>query len=246
MSTTHFFSQGRRSKKLSEEIKKVLPKTNNIKIISGFLTREGFEKVFGQDEKNIRENGRKIEYIVAGRLTVECAEIFDELYLMPKYKNKLFINIGLGRLNISQTAINRFLPMIHSKIIALNSSSDDNLFYIGSANITHFAIEDFNAEAGVILKNIDSSERTSITRYMDNLKNLKSTVPYDPSLKDSLNFLSNLSADPLEKEFENIDACLLVLCLSPTDYKPKKGDVLFADLPKHLPEEVIKFHQKTK
>ncbi len=246
MTITHFLSQGRRSKKLSDEIKTVLPSINNIKIISGFLTREGFEKIFGPDEKNIKDNGKKIEYIVVGRLTVECAEIFDELYLMPEYKNKLFINLGLGRLNKSHTAINRFLPMIHSKIIALNPSLDDNLFYIGSANITHFAIEDFNAEAGIILKNIDSSERTGITRYMDNLKNLKSTVPYDPSLKDSLNFLSNLSADPLEKDVENIDSCLLVLCLSPTDYKPKKGDVLFADLPKHLPEEVIKFHQKTK
>lgn len=246
MTITHFLSQGRRSKKLSDEIKTVLPSINNIKIISGFLTREGFEKIFGPDEKNIKDNGKKIEYIVVGRLTVECAEILDELYLTPEFKDKLFINLGLGRLNKSGTAINRFLPMIHSKIIALNSSSDDNLFYIGSANITHFAIEDFNAEAGIILKNLNSLERIEITRYMDNLKNFKSTVPYDPSLKDSLNFLSNLSKDSLDKEFENLETCLLVLALNPTGFKPKKGDVLFADLPKHLPEEVIKFHQKTK
>ena len=246
MTITHFFSQGRRSKKLSDEIRKVLPTTNDVKIISGFLSRDGFYNVFGPTDREIRDNGKKIEYIVVGRLTVECAKIFDELYSLPEYKDKLFVNLGLGRLNKKGTAINRFLPMIHSKIIALNPTSDTNTFYIGSANLTHFAIDDFNAEAGIILNDLAESERNEIARYMDNLKNLGSTVPYDPSLKESLNFLSNLSRDSLEKDFENLDPCLLVLSLNPTGYKPKKGDVLFADLPKHLPEEVIKFHQKTK
>jgi len=246
MTITHFLSQGRRSKKLSDEIRKVLPTTDKIKIVSGFMSREGFFNVFGQTDSEIKDNGSKIEYVVVGRLTVECAEIFDELYSMPEYKEKLFVNLGLGRLNKKRTAINRFLPMIHSKIIALNPTSESNTFYIGSANLTHFAIDDFNAEAGIIFNDMAESERNEITKYMDNLKNLPSTVPYDPSLKDSLNFLSNLSKDFLDKDFENVDPCLLVLSLNPTGYKPKKGDILFADLPKHLPEEVIKFHQKTK
>jgi hypothetical protein len=246
MDISTFLTQGRQTKKLSETIRELLPSTNRIKIISGYLSKRGFTQTFGPDQESIKENGKKIEYIVVGRLTLECAEIFDELYCLPEYKDKLFVNLGIGRLNKSKTAITRFIPMVHSKIIALNPTEDGNLFYIGSANITHFALEDLNAEAGIILENLDESQRNEISKYMDNLKTMKSTILYNPSLKDSLIDLSNLSADPTEKDLESIDTSLLVLCLNPTQFIPKPKDVLFADLPRHLPEEIIKFHQKTK
>lgn len=246
MDISTFLTQGRRAKKLSETIKKALPSTSRIKIVSGYLSKRGFTQVFGSDQEFIKENSKKMEYIIVGRLTLECAEIFDELYYLPEYKDKLFVNLGIGRLNKSRTAITRFIPMVHSKIIALNPTEDDNLFYIGSANITHFALEDLNAEAGIILENLDESQRNEISKYMDNLKTMKSTIPYNPSLKDSLIDLSNLSADPTEKDLESIETSLLVLCLNPMQFIPKPKDVLFADLPRHLPEEIMRFHQKTK
>lgn len=242
-------SSGDNKDKLSTEIKKTLSTAKKIKIISGFLTKSGFEGIFGRDGLDKRNYGKIIDYIIVGKLTVKCAELFDELIEYPEYTKKIFVNLGIGRQSkANSNKINKFLPMIHSKIIAINPDGDNNYFYIGSANITEFGLEDRNAEAGVILKDLSQNQRDRISEYMDKIKNYQSTVKYNPKLKNDLLFLTSLSTSDedvyFKTQFEKIDKFLLVLCLNKNDYIPNVGDVIYGDLLRNLPKEIIKFHEK--
>lgn len=242
-----FLSRGNRTLKLSGVIRDKLPTTSAVKIISGFLSPKGFKQLVGVSSNEIGRNASKIEYIVVGRLTLPCAEIFDKLHGMPEYSGKLFVNLGLGVSTRNNKRIRWQTPLIHSKIIALDPASDNNLFYIGSANITHFALDDKNAEAGVVLEGLNESDRSKIESYMDNLQNstkTPSTVPYDPSMRKSWIYLSNIGRGYQIEQSGRIGMPILVIaCINNRpNIQPEIDDVLYADLPSSLPSRIIDIH----
>lgn len=250
MNLEYFFNLGKRSNKLSEKIRDSLKNAKKIKIVSGFLSKSGFESILGRNSKEKQEFGEKIEYIIVGCLTVQCAELFDDLIKYPNYQKKIFVNLGIGRASLTyKKTLTRYLPMVHTKIIGIDYDSNQNTFYIGSSNITKFALEDFNAEAGVIIENLTEAESGEISNYMDSIKSLPSTKLYDVKQKEDLIYLTQLfttdESDYLNNLYENIRTFLLVLCVSPTVDRNIfiPDNIIYSDITDNIKPEIRKFHE---
>ena len=161
----------------------------SITIVCGFMTIAGFETLFGSlnNRTQITKIAKKTEFFLVGKLTEECAALFDRLLdENPDFKGKLLFNSGIGSFFIPHSkyesvdkgyvsVIGRNIkripePMIHSKIYAINSESDENLFYVGSANLTRFALNNQNAEAGVLYENLSKTRKAPILQYLRQLK----------------------------------------------------------------------------
>lgn len=244
MNTKFFFSEGDKRNKLSDLIKNQLDLIKNIKIITGFLTKAGFFSVVGKHKGEINNFLKKLDYLLVGKLTKETNDLFKYLYEnFPKHKHKLYINLGIGRKKGNK--INKFLPMVHSKIIAINYNTSSSLFYIGSANFTHFALNDLNAEAGIILSNLSSNERDDLSKYMDGLKDKKSTKLYDPEDAYDLMYLYSLSVKDEQnylKEFVPIDKFSIVLCYNPYGTDFSIGDTFYTEITKETNKLANRIH----
>lgn len=277
-----FFSDGEEhnSYLLGQRINKEINPQTKIKIISGFLTVKGFYSLMGKkkdqkikafekkEEDKIEDFGRKLEYLLVGRLTKQSADFFDKYYQYNGFKGKLFINYGLGKENTKERReifekgeflylgyIQKFSPLIHCKIIALDHGNDkENLFYIGSANMTSFALENNNAEAGIIIKGLDNNERDIIYDYMKKLRFAHSTISYDPKYRNDLIKLHTLSVMDDLKSISGVFPSppsityniLLILCYNPLRYKVGKNDNLFTDILTTLPELMINYNRALK
>lgn len=232
MNYKFIITEGKKSQKLSQIIKKKIKYCTKIRIISGFLSEAGFRSIFGQNDKENRIFLSKLDYILVGRLNTSTYNTFSWIYTrFPESRNKLYVNYGLGRLEFGR--ITKFIPMIHSKIIALDFNESSSLIYIGSANITDYALNDLNAEAGLLIYELDKTERSCISNYMEALRKKKSTKLYDPENAYNLISLNRLSIRDEERyleEFIRIDKISIVFCYNPSSIGFSKGDIFYTEL----------------
>ena len=117
--------------------------TNQIIIISGYITLAGFKSI----ESEI--NPLKIKRIIVGVFTEKANEDFK--YIDEKYPEiELYIYKFLS--HEDHQAKSYFTPILHAKIIAGYKSKKLRWAYTGSANITDFALNDENIESGIFIK----------------------------------------------------------------------------------------------
>lgn len=246
MNLEYVLSKGKNQIKLNQSIKEYLKPNSKIKIVSGFLTKSGLKSIAGSRKEEIECFLQKLEYIVVGRLTKSTNDVFENLFEnFPQHRNKLHINLGLGKKDEKRKIITHFIPMIHSKIIAIDYDKPDNLFYIGSANVTKFALEDHNAESGILLSGLNDKERKHISAYMDFLKNRKSTKLYDPEKAYdwmSLYRLMLKEEDKFLNQFIRIDRISIVLCYNPSAVRFFKNDIFYTEITDNSNELVKDIH----
>jgi hypothetical protein len=126
-------------------------KCKSIVIITGFLTKKGFEELTSCIDQ------QKIKKIVVGVYTSSAQKAFEFISKNPKYSHiKLYIfnNRILDPKNSYSEDENsiKFSPILHAKIIA-GYDKEIVWAYTGSANLTDFAFNDKNIESGVFLDN---------------------------------------------------------------------------------------------
>ncbi len=209
------FYRSRRNPTLADLIKKKIRNADSIRIISGFITKKGCEKI-GCCESDFKNN---LDYMIVGKLNNECNKILSELYKEQSVRGKLYVNLGLGSTPrpvkpADFNKIKKWAPMIHSKIYYITSPDNRRWCYVGSANITGDAMSSNNQEAGIILTGGNNDTLlVEIREYMDWLKGLKSTVTYDPSQATELLALNRINDHTIEIDFGfgEIEEKLLVL-----------------------------------
>lgn len=246
MNLEYFLSKGENQIKLNQTLKENLKSKSKIKIVSGFLTKSGLKSISGFRKEEIEGFLQKLEYIVVGRLTKKTNDVFENLFEnFPQHKNKFYVNLGLGKKEQKRNIITHFLPMIHSKIIAIDYDKADNMFYIGSANVTKFALEDNNAESGILLSGLNDKERKHISAYMDFLKNKKSTKLYDPEKAYdwmSLYRLMLKEEDKFLNQFIRIDRFSIVLCYNPLAVRFFTNNIFYTEITDNSNELVKDIH----
>ena len=124
-------------------IKKYSEETNQVIIISGYITPGGFDIIKNEIKT---EN---IKRIIVGAFTEKAKIIFDEIE--EQYPHiELFVYTFVQK--ESKISNYYFSPILHAKIIAGYKSRKIRWAYTGSANITSFALNDKNIESGVFIK----------------------------------------------------------------------------------------------
>jgi len=149
-------------------IKKYSEETNQVIIISGYITPDGFDIIKNEIKT---EN---IKRIIVGAFTEKAKIIFDEIE--EQYPHiELFVYTFVQK--ESKISNYYFSPILHAKIIAGYKSRKIRWAYTGSANITSFALNDKNIESGVFIKE-KNKELDFINETIKKISNKKNLINY--------------------------------------------------------------------
>jgi phosphatidylserine/phosphatidylglycerophosphate/cardiolipin synthase-like enzyme len=105
-----------------------------------------------------------------GAGTYRAYEAFDGLIASGVPLDRFFVHLGHSR-PTGASAKHRFYryhPMLHSKVCLLDMGDDSACAFVGSHNLTGFALLGLNGEAGILIEGPSSSpEITAIRKHID-------------------------------------------------------------------------------
>jgi hypothetical protein len=186
--------------KLRNLISKAGDECKSIVIVTGFITRKGFQELEG----TLQDNIKKVKKIVVGVYTESAKQAYDYISLKhPKIKIFVFKNNALS--NDNQIKI-KFRPILHAKIIAGYGGGNIVWAYTGSANLTDFALNDKNIESGMWLNK--NKLLASIDYRINKIMTKKNIIEYK-DYKTQITFQPTIDPDiyeiPNEKEKDYYD-----------------------------------------
>jgi hypothetical protein len=154
--------------KILETIEVYSKDSNQIIIISGYITLSGFNSIVaGIDHK-------KIKRIIIGVFTVKAKETFE--YIEKKFPQiELYIYRFISHEDYQSKSF--FTPILHAKIIAGYKSQKIRWAYTGSANITDFALNDENIESGIFIKE-KNNELEKLNDTIKKINNKNSLIDF--------------------------------------------------------------------
>ena len=215
-----------------------LARCTSVSLVAGFMTVEGISAIANP----LRANPKKLNHLVVGAGTYKAFEACDRLIDAGVSPGNLHVHFGFTRETTSARAKYPFLryhPMLHSKVYLMDMESGVSSAFIGSHNLTGFALMGLNGEAGVLLEGPSSSAE------FDDIRNhiaeaVRQAVVYDPEMKDAytwwaLQFIDGLKAkvDDRPRDAETKRTIVLVAeCAGPN--VPDKGNVIYFEIPEAL------------
>ena len=207
-------------------------------LVAGFMTVEGIEVI----ARPLREHPAKLNHLVVGAGTYKAFEACDRLIDAGVRPSRLHVHFGFTRRTASANARHPFLryhPMLHSKVYLMEMENGMSSAFIGSHNLTGFALMGLNGEAGVLLEGPSSSTE------FDDIRNhiaeaVRQAVVYDPSMKEAYTWWAVQFIEGLRTKFNdqprdaarNRTIVLMAECSS-ADF-PSKDDVIYFEIPEAI------------
>ncbi len=116
-----------------------------VRIAVGFLSRKGVRDLASTFDV------RRLEWLVFGHPGPEDLAAASELEIVLG-KGRVFLHPGYGTPREAMFGVHAYRrPMLHSKIYLNDGDDREYSAFIGSVNVTGYAIEGRNAEAGVLM-----------------------------------------------------------------------------------------------
>lgn len=231
--------------KIASLIKDKIDKCETFNIVSGFITIEGIKSI----SEPIIHKPSKLKSLVIGAGTYRAFEAIDELIGFGVGEKNIFIHLGHTIKTTSSKAKHsfyRYHPMLHSKIILLHMPENQSCAFIGSHNITGFALLGLNGEAGVMVEGpSDASEFISISKHIEESKN--QATQYTPSLKEAYSWWTNQYIDGLKaksndtpRDGENKKTVIIIATIQ-NNLLPKAGEDIYFEMPIEI-QEISSMH----
>jgi hypothetical protein len=201
-------------------------------IVTGFATPGGFKVLASA----IKTRPSSIAAIVVGAATYPAFEVLDDLHAAGTPLNRLHIHLGHTRPSgTHKNPTVRFHPMLHSKIYYMEFPDGDACAFIGSHNMTSFALNGLNGEAAVLLEGpVDSIEFEHVRNHIEETR--RQSVQYSPGMKESLAWWTREFIDGMKAEVRlPIDwivvRTILIFAQAGKHDLPVSGDILYFEIP---------------
>lgn len=118
-------------------------------LVAGFMTVDGIEAIGAP----IRAIPGKLTRLVVGAGTWRAFDALDGLITAGVSRSALHVHLGHTRPSgTNKNPFHRYHPMLHSKIYLLDMGNGNAAAFVGSHNLTGFALRGLNGEAGVLLE----------------------------------------------------------------------------------------------
>jgi len=206
-------------------------------LVVGFMTVEGIEAIAAP----LRAHPSKLVHLVVGAGTWRAFDALDRLLAAGIAQAALHVHLGHTRPNAGiKNPFARYHPMMHSKVYLLDMGEGQAAAFVGSHNLTGFALHGKNGEAGVLLEGpADAPQFVALRRHVDEA--VRQAVPYDPGMKEAyawwtMQFIDGLYAEAngdLPKDAENIRT-IVVLAAYTSGRLPRPGQVIYFEIPEAL------------
>ncbi|MFN0020329.1 MAG: hypothetical protein ACKVP0_18885 [Pirellulaceae bacterium] len=223
---------GRPQSEVATLISSKLAQSVATSIVTGFATPGGISAIGGP----IKARPQSVDAIVVGASTYPGFQALDELIAAGIPMNRLFVHLGHTRLSGGQkNPVVRYHPMLHSKIYYMEFTNGDACAFIGSHNVTSFALTGLNGEAAVLLEGPKGSSEFVKVREHIKTSQLQAT-PYSQDMKEAFawwtrEFIEGMKAEiKIPPDWITIRTILIFATHDPGKV-PSIGDDIYFELP---------------
>ena len=236
MSTTATFLHAYPQTKIATTIRDRLTSCREAQIVSGFATPDGIAAL------RATAAAAKITRLVLGAATFKAFEALDGLIVAGLLTNAARVHLGHTRKTKSKkNPFERLRPMLHSKIYLFEMPDGTTAAFVGSHNLTGFALRGTNGEAGVLLEGPSSDPVFGeIRAHID--ESYRQAVAYDTTLKEAYarwyaEYLDRLRIETgnMPRDTESRRTIVLFAQLAPGAL-PTSGHRIYFDLDKRIEE----------
>ncbi|PWT83146.1 MAG: hypothetical protein C5B58_07005 [Acidobacteria bacterium] len=230
MTTSVLFDTPQRE--ISSRINAKLSECVSANIITGFLTPSGIKSIVGP----IRTRPNLLAGFVVGAATYPGFQALDELVALGIPLDRIRVHLGHTRESGTRKhPIVRHHPMLHSKVYYMELPDSQACAFIGSHNVTSFALTGLNGEAGVVLEGArDNDEFERIRQHVTIATN--QAVPYSPEMKEAFawwtqEFLEGLTTEiAIPRDWATVRT-ILIFAAATNEDRPKTGEHLYFEIP---------------
>ena len=201
-------------------------------IVTGFVTPSGVEAI----SKPIFARPSSVANFIVGSATFPGFEALDDLIAAGVPSSRLHVHLGHTQLSGGRkNPFKRYHPMLHSKIYYMEYGNGDACAFIGSHNVTGFALQGLNGEAAVLLEGEGSSAEFQSVR--DHITNARTqSVVYRSDMKEALAWWTGEFIDGMKAEMEiprdsTIVRTIIIFATSRDGRLPKIGDHIYFEIP---------------
>jgi len=236
MSVTATFLHSRPQHEIASTIRNSLTGCRTAEIVSGFATPDGV------DALRAKSVSSKIKRFVLGAGTFKAFEALDGLINSGLPAGAARVHLGHTRATRGyKHPFARYRPMLHSKIYFFEMPDGTARAFVGSHNLTGFALRGLNGEAGVFLEGASSDPVFDEVRGHI-AESFRQAVPYDPSLKAAYaqwlrDYLDQLGTDATDMPRDDESQRTVILFAeAPKGRKPSPGDRIYFELDMRITE----------
>lgn len=205
-------------------------------IVAGFVTVEGIKAIAAP----IRAHPSKLQALVVGSGTYRAFEALDGLIADGVPVDRLFVHLGhTAPSSGKKHPFHRYHPMLHSKIYLMEMGDGTACAFVGSHNITGFALLGLNGEAAVLLEGpADAPEFRTIRQHIQASRS--QAAVYSPAMKAALSWWTLQSLDGLYAEVNDAPddgdprKTIVVLAAKADDPLPRTGEIIYFEIPADL------------
>ena len=204
-------------------------------IASGFVTVDGIESILSP----LRSSPNKLHSLVVGAATYRAFQAIDILIAAGISENRISVHLGHTRETKTKGAASKFYkyhPMLHSKIYLMDLPGNRSAVFVGSHNLTSFAMMGLNSEASMLLEDFsDAKEISDVRAHLDKCR--AQALQYSPGMKESLSWWTNqfftglrdrANDQPREGEARTT---IVILAVQGGSDIPKEGEIIYFELP---------------
>lgn len=208
----------------------------NIKIVTGFATVEGIKAL----ESSLQNNTKALEALIIGAGTFKAYEAFDRLIELGISNDNLYVHLGHTRFTKAGAAhpFYRYHPMLHSKIYYFENMDGTACAFVGSHNMTGFALKGLNGEASVMLEGLTTDpEFAKIRKHIELAQ--REALKYSADMKQAYSwwtheFMEGLAQKVNDSPREMEKKKTILIFTESQKHYPKKNDIVYFELPEAL------------
>jgi hypothetical protein len=201
-------------------------------IVTGFATPGGLAAIAGP----IMERPEILQSLIVGAATYPGFEALDDLIAAGVSADRLYVHLGhTSGTGGKKNPFARYHPMLHSKVYYMELPGSRACAFIGSHNVTSFALMGLNGEAAVMIEGpLDSVEFDKIRAHINTART--QAVPYTPGMKEAYAWWMREFVEGLKVEFgipqdwTTVRTILLFAHAAESD-RPRTGDQLYFEIP---------------
>jgi hypothetical protein len=209
-----------------------IARSSSTSIVTGFATAGGLAAIGRQ----LKARPQRLNTLVVGAATYPAFEALDELISAGVSADRLHVHLGQTReTGGRKNPFARYHPMLHSKVYFMELPDGKASAFIGSHNVTSFALRGLNGEAAVLLEGLSGAPEFDQVREHINAAQSQA-VAYSPALKEAYawwwrEFIDGLGAEVgLPEDWTTIRTILIFASAASGD-RPKAGDQLYFEIP---------------
>jgi hypothetical protein len=210
---------------------------NSASFVVGFMTVEGIDALL----QPIQNDVSKITSIVIGAGTYRAFDAFDRLRALGVVPERLRVHLGHSRPTTTgaRYSFYRYHPMLHSKVYLFERSNGTTAAFVGSHNVTGFALCGLNGEAGVLLEGA-STEAVFADMHAHVSAASNGSVVYDPAQRDAYAWWAGQFMEGFADKFDDLPRegegknTIVILAESSETTLPATDDVVYFELPTAL------------